>query len=88
MRINPDASCQLVHSMRTAFLRLLDSGHISCRRRHQVSEPGVACILATLTKKFVSCPAGGRNYGQSGGRKILFFSVFFSFSFGKKMIKF
>ena len=32
---------------------------------------------ATLKKKFVSCPAGGRNCGQSGGRKILFFPCFF-----------
>ena len=24
---------------------------------------------ATLKKSFVSCPAGGRNYGHSGGRK-------------------
>ena len=31
---------------------------------------------ATLKKKFVSCTAGGRNYGQSGGCKIF---LFFSF---------
>ena len=36
---------------------------------------------ATLKKKFVSCPAGGRNYGQSGGRKLFFLG-------GKKMMKF
>ena len=34
---------------------------------------------ATLKKKFVSCTAGGRNYGQSGGRKKN--SVFFFFFF-------
>ena len=28
---------------------------------------------ATLKKKFVSCPAGGHNNGQSGGRNIFFF---------------
>ena len=27
---------------------------------------------ATLKKKFVSCPADGRNCGQSGGHKIVF----------------
>ena len=27
--------------------------------------------------KFVSCVAGGRNCGQSGGRKIFFFRFFF-----------
>ena len=32
---------------------------------------------ATLKKKYVSCPAGGHNSGQSGGRKIFFF-LFFS----------
>ena len=42
---------------------------------------------ATLKKKFVSCPAGGRNCGQSGGRKIVLFLVIFLF-FGKKMMKF
>ena len=32
---------------------------------------------ATLKKKFVSCPAGGHNSDQSGGRKIfLFFNIF------------
>ena len=31
---------------------------------------------ATLKKKFVSCPAGGHNFGQSGGRKIFFFFFF------------
>ena len=39
---------------------------------------------ATLNKKLVSCPAGGRNCGQSGGHKI-FFSPFF---FCKKMMIF
>ena len=28
---------------------------------------------ATFKKKFVSCPAGGRIYGHSGGRKLLLF---------------
>ena len=28
---------------------------------------------ATLKKKFVSCPAGGYNKNQSGGRDIFFF---------------
>ena len=32
-------------------------------------------------------PAGGRNYGQSGSRKIFFVFVFF-WGGGKKMIKF
>ena len=34
-------------------------------------------ILATLKKKFVSCVAGGLNYGHSGGRKFFFFPFFF-----------
>ena len=33
---------------------------------------------AKLKKKFVSCPAGGRNCGQSGGRNFFFFPHFFS----------
>ena len=33
---------------------------------------------ATLKKKFVFCPAGGNNNGQSGGRKIFFFIYIFS----------
>ena len=41
---------------------------------------------ATLKKKFVSCPAGGRNYGHSGGRKFFFFFLFLFF-FGKKITK-
>ena len=41
---------------------------------------------ATLKKKFVSCVAGDRNYGQPGGREMLlvYFRCFF---FGKKMMK-
>ena len=35
-------------------------------------------------KKFVSCPAGGLNCGQSGGRKIVFFSVFFFLFWGEE----
>ena len=34
---------------------------------------------ATLKKNFVSCPAGGRICGQSGGGKIFFFTLFFFF---------
>ena len=34
-------------------------------------------VQATLKKKFVSCPAGGRNYGYSGGRSFSFFVLFF-----------
>ena len=34
-------------------------------------------VKATLKQKFVSCPAGGHNSGQSGGRKIFCFSSFF-----------
>ena len=30
-------------------------------------------IEATLKKKLVSCPAGGRNYGYSGGCNFFFF---------------
>ena len=45
---------------------------------------------ATLKKTFVSCTVGGRNYGQSGGRKIFFFPVFFFFfgggGGGKKIV--
>ena len=36
---------------------------------------------ATLKKMFVSCPAGGRNCGQLGGRNIFFLSC-------KKILKF
>ena len=43
-------------------------------------------LKATLKKKFVSCTASGRNYGQSGGRKLFFFFSFFFF-FGKKIVK-
>ena len=32
-------------------------------------------VQATLKNKFVSCPAGGHNCGQSGGRKIFFFPL-------------
>ena len=32
---------------------------------------------AVNKKKSVSCPAGGRNCGQSGGRNFFFFHVFF-----------
>ena len=32
---------------------------------------------AVNKKKSVSCPVGGRNYGQSGGRHFLFFFIFF-----------
>ena len=32
---------------------------------------------AVNKKKSVSCPEGGRNYGQSGGRNFLFFFIFF-----------
>ena len=31
---------------------------------------------AVNNKKSVSCPAGGRNYGQSGGRNLFIFSIF------------
>ena len=35
--------------------------------------------MSTLKRKFVSCPAGGHDYDQSGGRKIsFFFNIFFS----------
>ena len=30
-----------------------------------------------IKKKCVSCPAGGKNCGQSGGRKILFYFIYF-----------
>ena len=47
---------------------------------------------ATLKKKFVSCTAGGRNYGQSGGCKLkkirVFLCVFFFLGGGgKKLVK-
>ena len=34
---------------------------------------------ATLKKKFVSCPPGGHNCGQSGGHKIFFFGSIYLF---------
>ena len=40
---------------------------------------------ACLKKKFVSCVAGGRNCGQSGGRN--FFIFFCFFGGGQKMMK-
>ena len=30
----------------------------------------VSIKVYTLKEQFVSCPAGGRNYGHSGGRKL------------------
>ena len=53
----------------------------------------VSVTQATLKTKFVSCPAGGHNCGQSGGRKIFFFFFFFPLyrngrkNAGKKKIK-
>ena len=38
---------------------------------------GVRGCQAVNKKKSVSCPAGGRSYGQSGGRKFLFHLFYF-----------
>ena len=38
----------------------------------------MSILKATLKKKFVSCPVGGHNCGQSRGRKIFSFFFFFS----------
>ena len=63
------------------------SGQYCSREGHTDSPllPAPARPSGHPKKKFVSCTAGGRNYGQSGGRKIFFF--FFFFGFCKKIVK-
>ena len=53
--------------------------HVVCHWGHSTCSLLISPIecQATLKKKFVSCPAGGRNCGQLGGRKIFFFTLFF-----------
>ena len=44
-------------------------------------------VRPPLKKKFVSCPAGGHNNGQSGGRKFLFFLISFFLHCIEMMLK-
>ena len=54
--------------------------NVTCPHPHPPSDvrPYSPYFGAILKKTFVSCPAGVHNCGQSGGRNIYFFNIFYS----------